>query len=378
MSITAISALYLLHMERTKPWEAKFCSHGMQAQHYDNTNLPTWKELCVVAPSTCVPDPRNLAGEDRSVSPPRTNFRLTGITSRTMRPIIDDEVTTSKIFFFERQVCIIILKVRRAVHLSGFVPSSPGFQALQILFVSCTLALLQEVNQCTFVFEEPSSYEVPRCHLGHWHGYCRLSSIPMCYCSFLSSSLRCEYYFAIRLRPADSIPKASCITSAGSAVGCAATDYACQCSSSASSAIMSRAEACVLSACGIITGLQVQSSANAVCSCVATAVVASTTSDSTSDSTSTSAPHSSSSTPESSTALPASTKSSSSASVTSAVSAVASATTTSKPSLSVNPGGPVINTTAPIPFTGGQNMLQPAMGVGIAVLTIFGGLIALL
>ncbi|KAF4618392.1 hypothetical protein G7Y89_g14911 [Cudoniella acicularis] len=62
--------------------------------------------------------------------------------------------------------------------------------------------------------------------------------------------------------------KTSCIISAGSAVSCSQTDYACQCSSSQSAAIQSSALNCVISACGIQTALLVQSSAQAVCSCV--------------------------------------------------------------------------------------------------------------
>ncbi|CZR68964.1 uncharacterized protein PAC_18865 [Phialocephala subalpina] len=57
----------------------------------------------------------------------------------------------------------------------------------------------------------------------------------------------------------------ACITSAASAVGCAATNYACQCSSSASSAIEASALDCVISACGLVTALEVSSAAAAIC-----------------------------------------------------------------------------------------------------------------
>ncbi|ROV88730.1 hypothetical protein VMCG_10069 [Cytospora schulzeri] len=54
-----------------------------------------------------------------------------------------------------------------------------------------------------------------------------------------------------------------CITSAASAIGCGAYDFACQCTSSAQ--LQSSAENCVLSACGLATELEVVSAASAVC-----------------------------------------------------------------------------------------------------------------
>ncbi|KAF1840349.1 uncharacterized protein K460DRAFT_297136 [Cucurbitaria berberidis CBS 394.84] len=60
-----------------------------------------------------------------------------------------------------------------------------------------------------------------------------------------------------------------CIQSAASGAGCTNGDYRCRCRNSA--AIQSSAQTCVISNCGIPTALQVQASANAVCSCVATA-----------------------------------------------------------------------------------------------------------
>ncbi|ROV90984.1 hypothetical protein VSDG_07681 [Cytospora chrysosperma] len=54
-----------------------------------------------------------------------------------------------------------------------------------------------------------------------------------------------------------------CITSAASAIGCGTVDYACQCTSSAE--LQSSAQACVLSACGLATGLQVVTAAEAIC-----------------------------------------------------------------------------------------------------------------
>lgn len=56
----------------------------------------------------------------------------------------------------------------------------------------------------------------------------------------------------------------ACITSAAEAVGCAYTDYACQCSSSASSAIQASAIGCVVSSCGL-GAFAVSASAAAVC-----------------------------------------------------------------------------------------------------------------
>lgn len=58
-------------------------------------------------------------------------------------------------------------------------------------------------------------------------------------------------------------PKVSCITSAASAVGCSATDYACPCHSS--KAVFSSAEGCVVSACGSETASQLFSAASTLC-----------------------------------------------------------------------------------------------------------------
>ncbi|KAF2205235.1 hypothetical protein GQ43DRAFT_51998 [Delitschia confertaspora ATCC 74209] len=60
-----------------------------------------------------------------------------------------------------------------------------------------------------------------------------------------------------------------CLLSAGSAIGCSTGDYRCQCSSS--DALVSTALGCVLNACGFESALAVQTSASAICDCVATA-----------------------------------------------------------------------------------------------------------
>lgn len=65
--------------------------------------------------------------------------------------------------------------------------------------------------------------------------------------------------------------KVSCLSAAASSAGCAQTDFACQCSSSQSSAIQSAALDCIVQACGAVTGLQVSTCAQSVCACVATA-----------------------------------------------------------------------------------------------------------
>ena len=65
--------------------------------------------------------------------------------------------------------------------------------------------------------------------------------------------------------------KVACLSSAASAVGCAQTDFACQCSSSQSSAIQNAALDCIIKGCGAVTGRQVSSAALALCSCVAPA-----------------------------------------------------------------------------------------------------------
>jgi hypothetical protein len=61
------------------------------------------------------------------------------------------------------------------------------------------------------------------------------------------------------------ISQSSCISSAASVVGCSNADLTCQCSSSASSAIVITALDCVVAACGLETGLAVSASADAVC-----------------------------------------------------------------------------------------------------------------
>ena len=77
-------------------------------------------------------------------------------------------------------------------------------------------------------------------------------------------------HFSSRNQEADSRSQVSCIAAAASGVGCGETDFACQCSASQSAVIASSALPCVLSGCGAVTGLVVQSSALAVCQCAAT------------------------------------------------------------------------------------------------------------
>jgi len=148
-----------------------------------------------------------------------------------------------------------------------------------------------------------------------------------------------------------------CISSAASLVGCALTDYACQCSSSQYAAIQSAAQGCVLSSCSA-QAASVLIAANAICSCASSAGsgAASTTS--------------SAAAPTSSSAAPSSTSS--------AATAAATITTTETPTISGSGGLPQNTSTGPPPFTGGQGMLMPWVGAEIAVLAVFAGLLVLL
>ncbi|KAL8757216.1 MAG: hypothetical protein Q9184_004276 [Pyrenodesmia sp. 2 TL-2023] len=142
-----------------------------------------------------------------------------------------------------------------------------------------------------------------------------------------------------------------CIQSAGSGVGCAPGDFACPCSSSQAAAIASAAFGCVLSACGPVTGLAVQSAGAAVCECVATAAPASTTAEATSAEATTSS------------AAPISTATQSSIVATTSISLptapypTATAGTTAAPSGS-SPAGPgPAGGPGAVPFTGGASMV---------------------
>ncbi|KAE9368382.1 hypothetical protein N431DRAFT_346710 [Stipitochalara longipes BDJ] len=154
-----------------------------------------------------------------------------------------------------------------------------------------------------------------------------------------------------------------CISSAASLVGCAITDYACQCSSSQYTAIQSAAQGCVLSSCQA-SAASVLLAANAICSCASSAgsAAASTTS---SGAISTS----------SSGAAPSSTSSEPTAAVTTSGSAP---TTTPSPTVSGSGTLPQNTSTGLPPFTGGQAMLLPWVGVEFALVAFFGGLMVLL
>lgn len=65
------------------------------------------------------------------------------------------------------------------------------------------------------------------------------------------------------LRPNNRDTKVPCVTSAASAIGCAPTDFACQCTSS--EALISSAGECVVSACGSETASRLLSAASAIC-----------------------------------------------------------------------------------------------------------------
>lgn len=67
------------------------------------------------------------------------------------------------------------------------------------------------------------------------------------------------------------VTQTGCLSSASASVGCATTDFKCQCSPEKTAAITEAALACVIGACGASTGLLVQSAAAAVCECAASA-----------------------------------------------------------------------------------------------------------
>lgn len=151
-----------------------------------------------------------------------------------------------------------------------------------------------------------------------------------------------------------------CISSAASLVGCGQFEYACQCSSSAYLAIQSAAQGCVLSACSA-DAASVLIAANAICSCASSA-----------------GGGSSGSTTSSSGA--AETSSSAAPSLTSSAPTAAATTTAANesPTISGSGGLPQNTSTGLPPFTGGQGMLMPWVGVEFAVMALFGGLLVLL
>lgn len=68
------------------------------------------------------------------------------------------------------------------------------------------------------------------------------------------------------------VTQTGCLSSASASVGCAATDFKCQCNPEKTAAITEAALACVIGACGASTGLLVQSAAAAVCECATSAL----------------------------------------------------------------------------------------------------------
>ena len=93
---------------------------------------------------------------------------------------------------------------------------------------------------------------------------------PLCPCSSVTSTPPSTSPTLLRSPPPLTTTQVPCIQSAAADAGCTGSDYACRCTNS--DAIQSGAQNCVISACGIPTALEVQASASAVCSCVATAV----------------------------------------------------------------------------------------------------------
>jgi hypothetical protein len=160
----------------------------------------------------------------------------------------------------------------------------------------------------------------------------------------------------------------SCLLSAGSAVGCAATDFPCQCSQSA--AIQNSALNCVVSACGAASGLQVQSSAQAVCVCLATATppASSTTSSAAPGSSTTSSGPASTTRASSSSSY--TTKPGSS--TTSKPGSSTTPATTAPPTTSCSGGGssPCLASAAAIPACGVSSHLLCSLGLLLSYISI--------
>jgi hypothetical protein len=165
-------------------------------------------------------------------------------------------------------------------------------------------------------------------------------------------------------------------------LGCASTDFACQCTQSA--AVQNKAQNCVISGCGNIqTALAVQSSANALCSCVSAHPASSAPATTSAEATSTSAATPGSSASSSSAAKTSASSSSAqetSASASSSAGETSAAATTSATAGTTSTAG---NTTSPtssaVPFTGdAQGVLSSFMGVEALVFAVFGALIAVL
>ncbi|KAL8871974.1 MAG: hypothetical protein Q9198_007295, partial [Flavoplaca austrocitrina] len=155
-----------------------------------------------------------------------------------------------------------------------------------------------------------------------------------------------------------------CIINAGSSVGCAQGDYACQCSSSQSAAIASAALPCVLSACGPATGLSVQGAASAVCDCVATAVPASPT-DSNAETTAEASPS----------ATVSSTETQSSVVATTSVSLATPYPTGASPAAGVGPtgsgmGGNGAGNGTVVPFEAGASFIEVSIGGIVGALLV--------
>ena len=148
----------------------------------------------------------------------------------------------------------------------------------------------------------------------------------------------------------------TCLASAAAAVGCGTSDYACQCSPSQSAAIGSSALPCVVSGCGPVTGLAVQSSAAAVCACAATAGPASSSAKATESAASSPSAYSSAQQTDSAT-------SAGSAPAMAPMPTVMSSAGESSSVMSMSTGGfSAGNTTGIMPYTGGAPTNGGAIG----------------
>ena len=88
-----------------------------------------------------------------------------------------------------------------------------------------------------------------------------------------NSIVRCSWPKSQSLHPilANLPLKVPCLAPEVSSFGCAQTNFTYQCSNDQPSAILIASLDCIVDRCGAVTGNQVWSSAQAVCSCVATA-----------------------------------------------------------------------------------------------------------
>jgi hypothetical protein len=108
-------------------------------------------------------------------------------------------------------------------------------------------------------------------HQSRTRPFWRCSRICFMHNHIRHSQLRCTLLSPLNSKTQHklTITQVACLNSAATVASCATTDYACQCSSSASSVIASLAYPCAIDDCGLITALEASSAAHAVCTACA-------------------------------------------------------------------------------------------------------------